>query len=415
MSKTHPHISQERILLLLATAFVLTNQIMLIIVQERSWLDLWQSGVWMGCAAILHLALNRQLPQRDPYLLPTMLLLIGWGLTTIDRLEAPFADRQALWLIISTAALLVITHLPSNLRWFSDYAYHWLALGLLSLFATLVIGVNPSGIGPRLWLGLGTSIYYQPSEFLKIIFVAFLAAYLSQQHLSLIRSPFSWRFLLPTSIVLSICLTILLIQRDLGTASIYFILYVLMLYLTTGRWLYLMGGIALTIIAVIVAYSVYDVVTLRIDVWLNPWPEAENRAFQIVQSLMAVSAGRVLGVGVGQGLPNFIPVVHSDFVFAAIAEEWGLVGILSLLGTILVLVLRGMRLAMHSSAYSFFALLSAGISLLFAIQSLIIIGGTLRLWPLTGVTLPFVSYGGSSLLTSVVAVGVLILISQQQS
>ncbi|NDJ86985.1 MAG: FtsW/RodA/SpoVE family cell cycle protein, partial [Chloroflexi bacterium] len=209
-----------------------------------------------------------------------------------------------------------------------------------------------------------------------------------------------------------LCIVMLGWQRDLGTATIFFVVFMLMLYLASGQWLLMVGGAGLLAIAAAVGYILFDVVSLRIDVWLNPWAEAEGRAFQIVQSLMAVSAGGIVGEGIGQGLPTFIPVVHTDFVFAAIAEEWGLIGVLGLLVAIAVITLRGLRIAVLSQSRPFAAFLAAGLSLSITVQSLMIIGGALRLWPLTGVTLPFVSYGGSSLLTSFVSVGLLLVISE---
>jgi cell division protein FtsW len=211
-----------------------------------------------------------------------------------------------------------------------------------------------------------------------------------------------------------VCVVILIWQRDLGTATIFFVIFMAMLYLASGQWLLLVGGGALLAVAAAVAYRMFDVVALRIDIWLNPWPEAEGRSFQIVQSLMAVSAGGILGQGIGQGSPNFIPVVHTDFVFAAIAEEWGLIGVSGLLLILALIVTRALRIALGSQHRPFAAFLAAGLGIMLATQSLLIMGGTLRLWPLTGVTLPFVSYGGSSLLTSFVAIGLLLVLSESE-
>jgi len=199
-------------------------------------------------------------------------------------------------------------------------------------------------------------------------------------------------------------------QRDLGTASLFFVLFLALLFLATGSRFYLVTGLFLLLIAGVSAYILFDVVSLRVDAWWNPWPEALDRAYQIVQSLYAIAAGGLLGQGIGQGYPDFIPVVHSDFVFAAIAEEWGLIGSLSLMGVFMVLAYRGFRTAMNDKrAFRFY--LASGITLLFSFQALLIMGGVTKLLPLTGVTLPFISYGGSSLLISSVMLGLLLHMS----
>ena len=404
----------EQSLLWIFALFVFINQTVLIIVQNRPIEAYWQVIAWAICTFTLHLVLNDRVTQRDPLLFPIMMLLIGWGLTAIDRLAPTFADRQAFWLIISSVFMIIMLHLNTNLQWLAAYPYQWLGFGLLNLFATLIIGVNPTGFGPRLWLGIG-NIFFQPSEILKLILLVFIAHYFSRHSAELREHHFHWRLLFPTTIIVLICLTVLVVQRDLGTAGIYFAVYALLIYLVTGRWIVLLGGCSLAILGASVAYFTYDIAALRVDVWVNPWPQADNQSFQIVQSLMAISSGGLVGTGVGQGLPTFIPVVHSDFVFAAIAEEWGLLGIIALIGSYFILTLRGFSIAASYTVLSFPSILAAGISVMLAFQSILIIGGTTRLLPLTGVTLPLVSYGGSSLLTTVLAIGILIILSHNHA
>jgi len=186
-----------------------------------------------------------------------------------------------------------------------------------------------------------------------------------------------------------------------------------MLYLASGQGQLLIGGIALLLIASIIAYLSFPVVALRVNIWVDPWKTANSDAYQVVQSLLAVAAGGVFGAGVGQGQPQIVPVAHSDFAFAAVAEEWGLVGVFGVLVALGVLVVRGMRIAVQAKG-PFRSLLASGLSLMIGVQSLLIMGGVLKLVPLTGVTLPFVSYGGSSLLTSFVIVGLLLILSGDQ-
>ena len=202
-----------------------------------------------------------------------------------------------------------------------------------------------------------------------------------------------------------LAMVILVWQRDLGTAMLFFIVFLLLLYLVSGDWRILLGGLLLVIVAGIAAYQFIDVVRLRVDIWLNPWPEADGRAYQIVQSLMAFGAGGIFGSGVGLGSPGYIPVAHSDFVFAAIAEEWGLLGVIGILSCLGVLAWRGLAIALSHPGAAFHRLLAVALTMTLLIQALMIMAGVLKLLPLTGVTLPFISYGGSSLLACHIMIG----------
>ncbi|MCU0511003.1 MAG: FtsW/RodA/SpoVE family cell cycle protein [Anaerolineae bacterium] len=413
---------QERGLLLLAGAFLLVNFAALALLrpeQTAPWLHLL---VWILCAGGGSLALERFLPERDPLLFPLVMFLSGWGLVLIDRLAPGFADRQTLWLALGTAALVVTAAVPHILRLLRTYRYTLLVVGLVLLISTILLGRNPSGFGPELWLGIG-DVFFQPSEALKIILVAFLASYLSEQypalrpddvHRALFSERHLWlspRILGPILLMWGVCVVVLVWQRDLGTAVLFFAVFLLLLYIASGQTLILVSGGVLIVAAAAVAYRLFDVVQLRIDIWLNPWLDPDGRAFQIVQSLMAFGSGGIFGQGVGQGAPDFIPVVHSDFALAALAEEWGLLGVVVVIVCVATLVMRGLRIAVSTQERPYYALLAAGLSLLIGIQSLLIMGGVLKLVPLTGVTLPFMSYGGSSLLMSCVLVGLLLRLS----
>ena len=250
-----------------------------------------------------------------------------------------------------------------------------------------------------------------------------MASYLAEKHDMLVGKQStigSWElpslpYIAPLLLMWGFCMVLLIWQRDLGTASLFFLIFLAMLYVSTGKVNYVLAGLGLLIAAGIAGYLLYDVVKLRIDTWWNPWPEAQGRAFQIVQSLLAVAAGGIFGQGVGQGSPTFVPVVHSDFVFAAIAEEWGLFGALGIVGCMAILVLRALRIALERNEAPFHLLMATGISVSLGIQSLMIMAGVLKLLPLTGVTLPFVSYGGSSLLSSFIMIGILLRISDAET
>lgn len=390
-------------------------------------------GVLALCLGLSAWALSRWRPAHDRLLLPLVGMLIGLGLAEVARLSphllpsgqggglgltlSIFLLRQMIWLALGTLALLLVSLVPRDLRWLRRYRYTWLLVGLALLAMTLVIGVNPSGFGARLWLG-ARGIYFQPSELLKLLLLVFLASYLEDRREVLLAVEARigrWQiphpaYLGPMLLMWGFSILLLIWQRDLGAALLFFGVFLAMLYVATGQGLYVLTGLALLVVASIVGYRLFDHVALRVDAWWNPWNEASGRSFQIVQSLLAFASGGVLGQGLGQGLPTAIPVVHTDFVFAAIGEEYGLMGVLAIIACFVLLVGRAFHIALRARR-PFDQLLAAGIGALFGMQSLVIMAGTLKLMPLTGVTLPLVSYGGSSLLTSMIMIGLLLHIS----
>jgi cell division protein FtsW len=412
----------EAILLWIAGAFIGVNFIALTIVRsENPFSAIVSFGVWILCAVGGRRLLQQHLPMRDYFLFPIVMFLSGWGLVIIDRLAPQFADRQTIWLLLGVGAMMIVALTPHILYWLRIYRYLWLTFGMALLVSAIVVGQNPSGQSgaPQLWLGFG-DVFFQPSELLKIILVAFLASYLAEQYPSLRAEELvgsdrwlslSPRVIGPILLMWGLSVVILVWQRDLGTAVLFFVVFLILLYVASRYTLILVSGGLLVIIAGIVAYSQFDVVRLRIDIWLNPWADAGGRAFQLVQSLQAFAAGGVFGQGIGQGSPIYIPVAHSDFVFAALAEEWGLLGVFMAIICIALTVTRGMRIAILHNGRPFHALLAIGLSTLLAVQSILIMGGVIRLLPLTGVTLPFLSYGGSSLLMSFVMIGLLLRLS----
>lgn len=382
--------------------------------RARTWAVDYRWSHWLGFVAwvviftLAHILSRRRLPDADPYIIPIAALLTGWGILTIYRLVPSFGLRQTAWLLVCGLVFLLGLRLSPELRFLRRYKYLWLTSGLLLTALTLLFGTNPSGGGLRLWLGC-CGVYLQPSEPLKLLVIVYLAAYLAD------RLPLSLRplpLLAPTAVVIGIALSLLFVQRDLGTASIFIFLYTIILFVASGKKRILPISLVGLAIAGVAGYFLFDVVRLRVDAWLNPWLDPSGRSFQIVQSLMAVANGGTSGRGPGLGSPGLVPVAISDFVFTAIAEETGLVGTLSLLALIGFFAARGIRTAMRAPD-NFRRILAAGLTAYLGAQSILIIGGNIRLLPLTGVTLPFVSYGGSSLLTSFLALLILLLISSQ--
>ena len=401
----------------------------------RSWEELamldyhwWQwiiFALWVGLFALAHRHTIQHLPERDPYLLPVAALLSGWGSLTVYRLYPGLGVKQGLWLLVAGELLILGLRLPHQLGFLRHYKYLWLTSGLALTGLTLFFGTNPLGFGPRLWLGC-CDLYFQPSEPLKLLLVIYLAAYLAdrlprayplsskngaervaqRQAVPLLSTLRAWLvsppllpLLAPTLVLTGLAIALLVAQQDLGTASVFILLYAAIVYVATGRHRILWVSGVLLILAGLVGYQLFDVVRLRIEAWINPWLDPSGRSYQIVQSLLAVANGGLLGRGPGMGSPSLVPIAHSDFIFAAIAEESGVLGVLALLVLLGLLVARGVRIAMHAPD-AFQHYLATGLTAHLGLQSILIIGGNLRLLPLTGVTLPFVSYGGSSLLTS---------------
>ncbi|HOU12410.1 MAG TPA: FtsW/RodA/SpoVE family cell cycle protein [Anaerolineae bacterium] len=369
---------------------------------------------WGTAWGITFALLHKRLPDADPFILPIVSLLTGWGLLVLARLAPAFLLRQILWLGVSCMALCVVALLPTLPRLLRRYRYTLLAAGLLLLGATFFFGVNPSGYGQQLWLG-GFGIYYQPSELLKLLLVIYLASYLSDRRDMLQQKSGSrvlWMAIFgPMLTMVGLALLLLGWQQDLGGALLFYLTFVAMLYLAWGKGWHVAVSLLLFAPVAVAGYALSSRVALRVSIWLNPWaPEQADRAFQILQSLFALAAGGLFGEGLGQGLPTLIPAVHTDFVYAALVEEFGLTGAIGLTILLGLLIYRGIVLAQKAAA-PFESLLAGGIAALFAIQTWVIAGGNAKLIPITGVTLPFLSYGGSSLLTVFVATGLLLNIS----
>jgi cell division protein FtsW (lipid II flippase) len=363
-------------------------------------------GIWALFTLLAHRQITRYVPDADPYLLPGASLLAGWGLLSIWRLDPGFGLRQGIWLGVSMVIFLAGLRLPQNLDLLRRYKYIFLTSGLLLTALTLVFGTNPGGTGPRLWLGC-CGLYLQPSEPLKLLLIIYLAAYFAG------RIPIQTRLLrllFPTLFLTGLAITILLIQRDLGTASIFIFLYAAIVYLASGKQRLLFISLGLLAVSALTGYYLVDVIRIRISTWLDPWTDPSGQSYQIVQSILAIANGGMFGRGPGMGAPGLVPVAHSDFIFTTISEEFGLAGTIALFVVLGIITTRGFIIALRAGS-NFRRLLAAGIATYFGAQSILIIGGNLRLLPLTGVTLPFVSYGGSSLLTSFLALLALTIIS----
>ncbi len=410
------HDKTQSLLLRWAAFFLFIQSIILTLspaVRERTWDVDYRLSHWIGFFiwAVLiffaHRATVKYLQERDPYLLPAAALLSGWGMLAIWRLDATFGMRQAAWLGISIIVFIIALSAHQKIFVFlKRYKYVLLSCGLFITALTLLFGTNPLGVGPRLWLGC-CGIYFQPSEPLKLLLVIYISAYLADRiNIRLSSLP----LLIPTLVVTGLALLLLLVQRDLGTASIFICIFTIFIFLYTGKRRVLLSAILFLSITLVIGYFFIDIIHIRVEGWLNPWADPSGRSYQIVQSLLAVANGGIIGRGIGIGSPLLVPVAISDFIFAAIAEETGLVGTIGLLALIWLILARGMITSLRATD-RFRRYLAAGIVTYLGVQSLLIMSGNLRLLPLTGVTLPFVSYGGSSLLTSYIALFLLLTVS----
>jgi cell division protein FtsW (lipid II flippase) len=416
-----PANSSERLqlrLFLTAVAFIFLVAIALTFApaaRVQSWSVDFHWGQWIGFLvwlivfAVLIPVINHRLPDHDPYLLPIIALLSGWGLITIWRLNSGFGYRQTIWILICGAAVWALLRVKNLLGLLQKYKYIWLLSGLLLTALTFIFGVYPGGEGPRLWLRIA-GIYFQPSEPLKLLLIIFLSAYLAN------RLPVTFNFarlIIPSFILFLSALGILIAQHDLGTASIFVILYIAIIFLASNRRRMLIVGGTFLATAGLLGYKLYHVIQIRVNAWLNPWLDPAGGSYQIIQSLLAFAAGGVFGRGPGLGNPGLVPIAHSDFITAAIGEEYGLIGTFALFVLLSLFAMRGVKIAI-SAKNQYQRYLAAGITTYLIAQSILIIGGNLRLLPLTGVTLPFISYGGSSLITSFIAGLLLLMISNDQ-
>lgn len=373
---------------------------------------------------LIHLSLVLRGKTVDPVILPILLVLMGLSLALVQRLAPEldpgalsFSQRQWMWVLVGAALLAITVHTSFELRLLRRYRYTWLLVGLALVALTLVAGRSTAAGGPRLWLGLGP-FTFQPSELLKLLLVIFLAGYLedkqellaqSATRLGRLRLP-PLPYLAPLAVMLGLSLLLLAVQGDLGAALLLFAIALGMLYLASSRLDYILIGLALFAGGAVALYRYLGIVQTRVAIWLDPWSRAQEAGYQVVQSLMALAAGGVIGSGIGLGNATAIPAVHTDFVYAAVAEELGLAGATGLLMLYALLVVRGFRIAILAGS-PFAQLLAAGLAFSIAIQAFIIIAGVVKLIPLTGITLPFLSYGGSSMLVSAISAGLLLRVS----
>ncbi len=380
--------------------------------------DLWLFlGVVIALYGAAHFAVRRLAPNANPVLLPLAAFLNGIGFVIISRLDRDLARNQAAWTAAGVAAFIITLALVRRIRTLERYRYTFLFIGIIAVLLPLVPKLGKEINGARLWVGIGP-LNFQPGEAAKVLLVIFFAAYLVDKRELLASGTREFgRLILPDPkhlgpllLVWGISILIMVRQKDLGSALLFFTVFSTMLYIATDRVSYLVIGGVLFIGGATIAYQLFDHVQTRVSTWIDPWPVADGKGFQIVQSMFAFGTGGLSGTGLGLGNPQQIPNAATDFVFSAIGEELGLIGAVAVLSAILLLVGSSFNIAIKTPR-PFSKLFAGGLATILGVQSFIIIAGTTRVIPLTGITLPFVSYGGSSLVANFVILALLMRIS----
>ena len=364
--------------------------------------------------------IRRFAPAADPALFPTAGVLVGLGFAMIFRLSGGLAAEQATWIVVGLLAFAATLVVVRDHRMLDAYTYTIGLLGLVLLMLPMVPGIGKTINGARLWVQIGP-LGFQPAEIGKVLIVVFLASYLNQRRELLqvatsrigpLRLPAA-KHLAPVLLAWAASLAILFVQRDLGASLLYFGIFVVMLWVATGRVAYLVFGLFLFAIGAYAGWVLFDHVQLRIDVWLHaldPDNVFDLGFGQLAQAQFGMATGGLVGAGLGQGSPGLVPFASTDFIFAAIGEELGLLGTTAVLLLYVVLVGKGLKIALESRD-GFGQLLATGLATLIGLQTFVIVGGVTRVIPLTGVTLPFMSYGGSSLVSNFVLLALLVRLS----
>ena len=391
--------------------------------KEISRASIIYGGIFAGIFLVLHLVVRFRLPQADPYLLPITALLAATGLTEIYRIRPALALLQGQWLIVGAVLFILTVFVVRDHQRLDGYRYIIGAVGLLLLLVTAVFAREVNGA--RLWLRFG-DLSIQPSEFAKLAIVIFLAGYLNdkKEMLSIPTTKFlrvpipAPKYFGPLIVMWILSLLLLVFVRDFGMSLLFLATFVALLYMATARLVYVVTGGVLFAAGAAVAVRFVSHVHDRFAIWIDPWKDPQGSGYQLLQSLFTIADGGVVGAGFGRGYLLYgdktpvVPDLQTDFIFAAISNELGLAGAAGVILLYLLFCWRGFVIAVYAPD-GFSKLLAAGLATIFGLQTFIIIGGVTRLIPLTGITLPFVSYGGSSLTANLVLVALLLMVSNR--
>lgn len=373
--------------------------------------------VVLGLLVAGHLAMRRLAPTADGILFPLAGLLNGIGYVVIARLDEDLAGLQATWTFIGVAAFVGTLVVVRRVRDLERYRYTFMLIGVGLLLLPLVPGVGRTINGAKIWVSLGP-VNFQPGEFAKLVLAIFFASYLVEKREVLgiaarrvgpLTLP-ELRHFGPVLLAWGASLVVMIAEKDLGSSLLFFALFITMLWVATDRTSYLFVGGLMFSAGAFMAWRAFAHVEQRVDIWIDPWADAAGSGYQIVQATFALAWGGIAGTGLGLGNPGRIPAADTDFIFAVIGEELGLLGSTAIVIAFLLMVGAGLRIALRADG-AFETLLAVGLTTILGVQAFIIMGGVIRLVPLTGITLPFVSYGGSSLVANYILLALLLRIS----
>jgi cell division protein FtsW (lipid II flippase) len=378
-------------------------------------------GFTLAMLALAHIAIRRLAPTADGSLFPIAALLNGIGFVFVARLDKDLAGLQATWTMVGIAAFVATLAIVRDVRDLARYRYILALAGIGLLMLPLLPYFGRTINGARLWLRVG-SFTIQPGEFAKIALAIFFASYLVEKRELLalatrrigplhVPDP---KHLGPLLLAWAASLVVMVFERDLGSSLLFFTLFLVMLWIATARSAYLIAGGGLFMVGALASWRMFTHVQTRVSTWLDPWADVTGDGYQLAQSTFALSSGGIIGSGPGLGSPERIPAAKTDFIFSVIGEELGMVGATAVLSAYLLMVGIGLRIATraHDNVET---LLAAGLTTIIGVQAFLIIGGILRVLPLTGITLPFVSYGGSSLVANYVLLALLLRISNSSA
>ena len=423
--------------MLVFAAVVVTSALVIVELNQSrtlSWSLAYYGGGYLLALAVAHLLIRRYAPYADPLLLPIVALLNGIGLVMIYRLDlareisainrgeevpTPQASLQLVWTAVALVFFLVVLLVVRDHTVLQSYAYTLALVGVVFLIIPALLPSSLSEVnGAKIWIRVPGLFSIQPAEFAKIALIIFAAAFLVSKRTVLStagKKVFGLvlprgRDLGPLLVALLLVLGVLVLGMDLGSALLIFGTFLAMIYVATGRVSWLIIGVLGFSAGAYLAYRMFSHVRVRVDIWLDPFADPLGNGYQLVQSLFGLGTGGIFGTGLGAGRPDIVPFASTDFIMAALGEELGLVGVTAILLCYLILTARGIRTGLAAKD-GFGTLLAGGLSFSLALQMFIVVGGVTRLIPLTGLTTPFLSYGGSSLLSNYVILALLVRIS----
>ena len=392
-------------------------------VQKATAPPMTYAGAYAGTMCALYVGVRLLLPHSDTILLPIVTLLTGLGLVMVYRLTygtggaENLATAQVLWILVGSGALLLTILFCRDYQRLMDYKYLLALIGVGLIASTILFGHEINGA--KLWLRVGP-ISLQPSEFARVALIIFFAGYLADKRELLAATSRSFlgfqiprlKYFGPVVLVWAASVALLVFEKDVGISLLFIAISLSMLYTATGRITYVLFGSLLFVMGFPVLYLVFSHVQKRMESWLDPWSDPYGNGYQVTQSIFNIADGGFMGTGLGQGFSHIIPEVHNDFIFTAIASELGLAGASAVLLAFLVFVYRGTKIAIlaHDPASK---LLAGGLSAALALQTIIIVGGVTKAIPLSGLGLPFVSYGGSAVVSNFIVTGLLLVVSEQ--